>query len=124
MVRNNYQNGSHSSSIIIGSSVVNYNGTTVLFGFLAVFVTEEDNSRAARAQAIGMQTRELNGKFEHQFVIRKKFSKQAKRQLLQVVGVKIQESYPNDLLKYDDSIPMLVSIVDMKDFIETIQSRK
>lgn len=124
MVRNNYQNGSRSSSIVIGSPVVDYNGTAVLSGFLAVFVTEEDNSGAARAQAIGMQTREHNGKFEHQFVIRKKFSKQAKRQLLQTVGAKIQEAYPNDLLKYDDSLPMLASIVDMKDFIEAIQSRK
>lgn len=121
MIRNNYQN---SSPIVIGSPVVDCNGTAVLSGFLAVFVTEDDNSGAARAQAIGMQTRERNGKFEHQFVIRKKFSKQAKRQLLQSVGAKIQETYRNDLLKYDDSIPMLVSMVDMKDFIEAIQSRK
>lgn len=124
MVRNKYQNGSRSSSIVIGSPVVDYNGTAVLSGFLSVFVTEDDNSGAERAQAIGMQTRERNGKFEHQFVIRKRFSKQAKRQLLQYVGTLIQQSYPNDLLKYDDSIPMLVSIVDMKDFIEAIQSRK
>ena len=122
-IRNDYHSGSRSSSVIIGSPIVEYNGTSVLSGFLAVYVSEDDNSGAARAQALGMQTKARDGKFEHQFVIRKKFSKQTKRQLLQAVGVKIQEAYPNDLLKYDDTLPLLVSVVDLKDFIEMLQNR-
>lgn len=124
MIRNNYHNESHSSSIIIGSPIVEYNGTSVLSSFLAVYVSEENNSGIAKAQALGMQTKARNGKFEHQFVIRKKYSKQDKKQLLQAVGYKIQEAYPNDLLNYDDSLPLLVSVVDMKNFFEMIQNRK
>ena len=123
-IRNDYHNGSCSSSVIIGSPVVEYNGTSVLSGFLAVYVSEKDNSGAEKAQMLGMQTKTRDGKYEHQFVIRKKFSKQAKRQLLQDVCAKIQEAYPNDLLKYDDSLPLLMSTIDLKDFMEMLQNRQ
>lgn len=123
-IRNDYHNGSRSSSIIVGSPVVEYNGTSVLSGFLAVYVSEKDDSGAAKAKMLGMQTKTRDGKFEHQFVIRKKFSKQAKRQLLQAVGAKIQETYPNDLLKYNDSLPLLMSAIDLKDFMEMLQNAK
>lgn len=122
-IRNNYHNGSRCSAIFLASPVVEYDGTPVLSGFLSVFVLEDDNSGDASAQAIGMESKERDGKFEHHFIIKKRFSKSVKRQLLQTVGAKIQEFYPNDLLNYDDSIPMLTSMVDMKDFIEAIQAR-
>ena len=71
-IRNNYYSESHYDPVYIASPLVEYNGTYVLSAFLAVYVSEEDDSGVEKAQALGMQTREIDGKFEHQFVIRKK----------------------------------------------------
>lgn len=121
MIRNSYYGGEQNCSILIGSPTVEYNGTVMLSGHLAAFVSKDNNLETAKAQALGMETRAVDGKYEHLFIVKKKFSKQTKKQVLQAIGNKIIQSYPNDLIKYDDSIPLLMIVTDIKDFIEAVE---
>ena len=120
-IRNEYHGGIRNCIIHVGPPFVDYNGTLVASGFLAVYVSEDDNRNASYAQALGMQTKMTNGKFEHQFVIRKKFSTNQKREILQIVANRIQQTYYNDYLTYDRSVPFLISLTDMKDFVSSMQ---
>ena len=123
-VRNQYYGGERNCSIIVGSPIVEIDGTSVLSGHLTVYVSEEDNSGSFRAQALGMQTKFRDGKYEHHLIIRKKFSKQAKQQILQDVGIKIQQTYSNDFISYDPKLPMLMVLTDLKNFVEATQRRQ
>ena len=120
-VRNVYYGGSRNCMINVGPPFVEYNGTLVASGFLAVYVTEDDNHNAGCAQTLGMETRMKEGKFEHQFVIRKKFSTGQKREVLQIVAKKLQQVYGNDYFSFDKSVPFIISLTDMKDIVSSMQ---
>lgn len=123
-IRSQYFDGARNCKIIIGSPIVDINGTSVLSGHLAAYVSEEDASNSDRAQALGMETKLRDGKYEYQYVIRKKFSKQAKQQILQEVGIRIQQTYSNDFITYDAKLPLLMVITDLKDFVEMTQKAR
>lgn len=123
-IRNDYYNGSDGNSIIVGGPLIEYNNDYVVSSFLAVYVSEDNNAGAGRAEALGMQTKVRKDKFEHQFIVKKKLSKQAKRQIMQDLMRRIQEYYPNDLLSYDNSLPLLIAGIEMKDFMEMIQNNR
>lgn len=117
-IRNEYFNDKKSSVIVLGSPLVEYNGTYVPSVFFAVYVSDEDNSGAAKAQGMGMETKMQNEKYVHQFVIKNKYSKNNKIQMLQMLANKIEQKYPNDYLKADFSLPILMSAIDSKDYME------
>ena len=119
-IRNQYYGGARNCHITIGSPVVDIDGTPVLSGHLAAYVTEDD-SNSGRAQAMEMETKIRDGKFENLFVIRKKFSRQAKQDILEKVGARIQQTYSNDFIVYDSDLPMLSVLTDLKDFVEMTQ---
>lgn len=119
--RNEYHGGARNCMINVGPPFVEYDGTLVASGFLAVYVSEDDNRNAGYAQTIGMQTRMTQGKYEHQFVIRKKFSTNQKREILKIVAKRIEQTYSNDYLTYDKSVPFLIALTDMRDFVSSMQ---
>ena len=121
-IRNQYLNDRESSVIVLGTPFVEYNGTYVPSVFFAVYVSEEDNSGTTKANGMGMETRMQNNKYVHQFVIKNKYSKKNKIQMLQMLANKIGQEYPNDYLKADFSIPILMSAIDIKDFMEMVQN--
>ena len=120
-IRNEYIDDENKKTIIIGSPVIEYNGTLVLSGFLSLCVREDDTSKSGLAQSLGMDTKFIQGKYVHELVIRQSFSKSNKISIIEAVGKRIQEVYPNDQLNWDKSIPALFAIKDMKDVWESFQ---
>ena len=84
--------------------------------FLSVGVRNVTNT--ALAQQLGMEVANLNGEIECRFVLRKKFSTSTKRVILSELGGRLAEKYPNDVLKYDNSIPALLCMVDVKNIMD------
>lgn len=120
-IRNGFHGGARNCMINVGPPLVEYNGTLIPSGFLAAYVSEDNNSNSGRAQSLSMETKMIKGKYEHRLVIRKKFSKSQKRDILQIVANRIQQLYPNDYISYDNSVPFLISLTDMRDFISSMQ---
>jgi len=65
-----------------------------------------------------MDTKFIQEKYINELVIRQRFSKSNKIAIIEAVGKKIQEAYPNDQLNFDTSIPALFAMKDMKDVWE------
>ena len=117
-IRNEYIDDENKKTILIGSPVVEYNGTLVLSGFLSVGVREDDTSKNELAHSLGMDTKFIQEKYINELVIRQRFSKSNKIAIIEEVRKKIQEAYPNDQLNFDTSIPALFAMKDMKDVWE------
>ena len=84
--------------------------------FLSVSVSEKDARNSERAAKLGMDTKYVNGEYVYEFVIRKKFSGRKKRVIIETVGDLIRDAYPNDMVKYNKSIPAVFAAKDINIF--------
>lgn len=83
--------------------------------FLAVSVRNVAN--IALAKQLGMDVANLNGELEYRFILKGKFGISTKRAILSEMSNRIAEKYPNDVLKYDNSIPALFCSIDVKNIM-------
>lgn len=76
------------------------------------------------ADSIGMEISVIEGTKLYQYVVRETFSKTVEREVLKKLIIELQNVYPDDVFSLDESISAIISMVDSKDLIDTLNGNR
>ena len=90
--------------------------------FMSVCVREGTND--SLADSLGMNVSMIEGKVNYQFVVKGRFSKTTKCEIIKKVAERLRKNYSDDVIEIDESIPALFAMVNSRRMYEMLSKLK
>lgn len=86
--------------------------------YMSVCVREGTND--SLANSLGMNVSMIEGKMNYQFVLKGKYSRTVKREIIKKLAESLRNIYPDDVFEIDESIPALFAMVNSRRMYEML----